>query len=102
MFGREFEIIICIALAVVTGLLFFGKGDFMLKTKEDPTVKKKQRTPEEQLKFSRGLSGFTGIWLVAELGRMFFSDRGGWVSGIYLGVLVATFVGLVFYSKKNA
>jgi len=99
MFSREFEVIICIALAVVTGLLFFGKGDFMLKTKDD-TVKK--RTPEEQLKFSKGLSAFTAIWLVAELGMFFFADRGSWVVIAYLGVLILTFVGLVFYSKKNA
>jgi hypothetical protein len=99
MFSREFEVIICIALAVVTGLLFFGKGDFMLKTKDDSA---KKRTPEEQLKFSKGLSAFTAMWLVAELGRMFLADRGRWVSGAYLGVLILTFVGLVFYSKKNA
>ena len=101
MFSREFEIILCIALALVTGLLFFGKGDFMLKTKEDPTVKAKKRTPVEQLAYSRGLSAFTGIWLVAEIGMLFFSERGAWVSGVYIGVLVLTFVGLVIYSKKK-
>lgn len=100
MFGREFEVILCIALAVVTALLFFGKGDFMLKTKEDAT--KKKRTPAEQLKFSRGLSAFTGIWLIAQLGMVFFGERGVWVSGVHLGVIIVTFVGLVIYSKKNA
>ena len=100
MFSREFEIIICIGLAVVTALLFFGKGDFMLKTKEDRV--KKQKTPAEQLRYSRGLSGFTAIWLAAELGMLFLSERGGWVSAAYLAVIILTFVGLVFYSKKNA
>ena len=100
MFGREFEIIICIALAVVTALLFLGKGDFMLKTKDEAV--KKKRTPQEQLKFSRGLSCFTGIWLLAELARLLLGDLGGWMSGVYLAVIILTFIGLVIYSKKNA
>jgi len=100
MFSQEFEVIMCIALVVITVLLFLGKGDFMLQTKDDKA--KKKRTPEEQLKFSRGLSIFTGIWLLAQLGMMFFGEQARWVPTVYVGVIVATFVGLVFYSKKNA
>lgn len=100
MLSREFEIIICVALAVVTGLLFLGKGDFMLKTKGEGVKDKK--SPEEQLKYSRGLSYFTGVWLLAELGILFFGDLGKWVSYTYLVVIIATFIGVIFYTKRSA
>ena len=100
MLSREFEVIICIILAAVTVLLFFGKGDFMLKAKED--AKQKKKTAQEQLKFSRGISAFTGVWFLAELGMLFFGEKGAWVSGVYIGVIILTFIGLVWYSKKNA
>ena len=100
MFSREFEIFICAALAVVTVLLFFGKADFMIKSKD--ATKGKKRTPEEQLKFSRGVSAFTGMWLIAELGLLFFGEVGRWVSLIYLGVVILSFVGLIIFSKKQS
>lgn len=97
MFSIEFEIIICIALAVVTVLLFLGKGDFMLNSKGAVNT----RTPEEQLKFSRGMSCFTGVWLITELGVIFLG-KAKWFMPVYLVVLVGTFVALVFYSKKHS
>jgi len=100
MFSREFEIFICAALAVVTILLFLGKADFLIKGKNDATSKKK--SPEEQLKFSRGVSYFTGAWLLAELGLLFFGHIGRWISFIYLGVVIVSFVGLVMFSKKRS
>ena len=100
MFSREFEIFICAALAIITVLLFFGKADFMIKSKD--AAKANKRTPAEQLKFSRGVSCFTGVWLIAELGLLFFGDVGRWVSLIYLGIVILNFVGLIIFSRKQS
>ena len=97
MFGEEFQIIICIALAVITVLLFLGKSDFLLRAKNET----KKQTPEERQKFSRGLSYFTALWLFAELAVIFLGDM-QWVGIAYLVVVILSFIGLVIYSKKNA
>ena len=97
MFSREFEIILCIALAAITVLLFLGKGNFMLKTKDDLKTKK---DPEDQKKFSRGLSYFTLAWFLAQLGVLLIPTA-RWVDITYIVVLVLTFAGMVIYSKKR-
>jgi len=96
MFSTEIEVIICIALAVVTVLLFLGKGDFMLKNQNENSKK----TPAEKKRFSRGLSYFTGTWLIAEMGLLFFGEI-KWVSSVYLVVIILAFIGLVIFSKKQ-
>lgn len=97
MFSKEFEILLIAALAVITVLLFIGKGEFFLKTKKG----QKKRTPEEQRKFGRGVSYFTGAMTVAEV-VLFACGSLQWVSIAYLVVIVVIIGGLIFYCQKNA
>lgn len=96
MFSKEFEIVLIAGLAIITVLLFLGRGDFMLKTKQE----QKKKSPEEQKKFSRGISFFTGFWMVAELILFLFGDQ-KWVNISYLVAVLIALAGLIFYCKKK-
>jgi len=97
MFSQEFEILLIAALAVITVMLFIGKGDFFLQSKK---VQKK-KTPEEQKKYSREVSYFTGLMTVTEV-ILFAYGSVKWVTIAYFVVMVIILAGLIFYCKKNA
>lgn len=97
MFSQEFEILLIAALAVITVMLFIGKGDFFLQTKQQ----QKKKAPEEQKKFSRGVSYFTGVMTLAEV-ILFAYGSVQWVTIAYLAAMVIIIAGLIFYCKKSA
>lgn len=98
MFSKEFEIVLIIALAVITVMCFIGKGDIFLKTKGQQESK---RTPEEQKKFGRVIGCFTAFLLVAECVLYFFGYM-QWVTIAYLVAVAGVFLGLVVYCKNHS
>lgn len=96
LFSQTFEIILIVALAVITVLLFTGNGSFMLKSKHS-TVK---RSPEEERQLGRQLSYVTGIWLLAEFLLLFFGDS-SIASIVYIVVIVITMIILIKFFKNK-
>lgn len=102
MFSESFDWILAVILAVISVLLFIGKGDFFLDlfngNRENP---RKKWPPEKQQKFSKVMGIFTGCLAVAELLMALFAQTYPMVT---LGILIFMIVTMIItfrYCKKN-
>lgn len=103
MFTDTFDWILAAVLAVVSVVLFMGKGDFLLNAFSNNKAVQEQKkwSEEKRLKYYRVMGGFTACLAFAELLMALFAHKYPMSTfGILAFMIISMFV-TFRYCKKN-